>query len=93
MYRYFPKDIIESARANIEDVPIRLCIGGIQVYRKKIPNDKILTYGYYRENNNFIAYRTNERAGIYLKKICSSEDEVLELLLRWLRNKKIMEED
>ena len=58
----------------------------------EIPDDKILTYGYYRENNNFIAYRTNERAGIYLKKICSSEDEVLELLLRWLRNKKIMEE-
>ena len=44
MYRYFPKDIIESAHANIEDVPIRLCVGGIQVYRKKIPNDKILEH-------------------------------------------------
>ena len=44
MIRYFPKDIIESAHANIEDVPIRLCVGGIQVYRKKIPNDKILEH-------------------------------------------------
>ncbi len=59
----------------------------------EVPNDRILTYGYYRERNNFVAYRTNERAGIFLKKNCSSEDEVLEVLLKWLRNKKIMEED
>jgi hypothetical protein len=58
----------------------------------EVPNNRILTYGYYREQNNFVAYRTNERAGIFLTKKCSSEDEVLQVLLKWLRNKKIMEE-
>ena len=44
MYRYFSKEIINAARANIDDIPIKLCIGGIQVYRKKIPHDKILEH-------------------------------------------------
>lgn len=44
MYRYFSKEIIDAARANIDDIPIKLCVGGVQVYRKKIPHDKILEH-------------------------------------------------
>ena len=36
MYRYFPKDILMSARAGIDDIPIKPAIGGIKVYRKFI---------------------------------------------------------
>lgn len=44
MYRYFPKEIIDASRAGIDDIPIKLCVGGIQVYRKKIPHNKILEH-------------------------------------------------
>lgn len=44
MYRYFSKEIIAAARAGIDDIPIKLCVGGIQVYRKKIPHNKVLEH-------------------------------------------------
>jgi hypothetical protein len=44
MYRYIPKDILISARAGIDDIPIKPAIGGIKVYRKFIKHDDILEH-------------------------------------------------
>ena len=44
MYRYFPKDILMSARAGIDDIPIKPAIGGIKVYRKFIRHEDILEH-------------------------------------------------
>jgi len=44
MYRYIPKDILISARAGIDDIPIKPAIGGIKVYRKFIKHNDILEH-------------------------------------------------
>lgn len=55
------------------------------------PINLINSYGYYYDSGNYVAYRTDEKAYMFVTKIFSSEEQVLDELLDWLRNKKIID--
>lgn len=57
------------------------------------PINLINTYGYYYDAGNYVAYRTDEKAYMFVTKTFSSEEKVLDELLEWLRNKKIIDDN
>ena len=57
----------------------------------KKPINLINVYGYFFENGIFIAYRTDDKSYMFLTKNFLSEEQVLDELLEWLRNKKIID--
>jgi hypothetical protein len=52
------------------------------------PINMINAYGYYYESGSYIAFRTDEKAYMFITKEFNSEEKVLDELLEWLRNKK-----
>lgn len=55
------------------------------------PINLINSYGYYFDSGNYVAYRTDEKAYMFVTKNFSLEEQVLDELLDWLRNKKIID--
>lgn len=55
------------------------------------PINLINSYGYYYDSGNYVAYRTDEKAYMFVTKKFSSEEQALDELLDWLRNKKIID--
>ena len=60
-------------------------------YLNQKPINLINSYGYYYDSGNYVAYRTDEKAYMFVTKNFSSEEQVLDELLDWLRNKKIID--
>ena len=55
------------------------------------PINLINSYGYYYDSGNYVAYRTDEKAYMFVTKNFLLFVQVLDELLDWLRNKKIID--